>query len=237
MLVRAGLRPEPRSDVERSGTGIVDAAIEKIAQVDLAMPRDHHGSRRVELVEPAHQCGLRAREVGLGEQQAVGNGGLLCRNLLAVERVGAVDRIDGGHDPAEDDALGDRRIGHERLQHRRRIGKSAGLDHEARERDDGAFVTAPQQIVNGRCEVVADFAAQASGLQLDQAVLARLDQVVVEADLAELVDDHGGARKLRPAKQAAEQRRLAAAEKAGEDQGLDHVGTSGKAAIRTRRVA
>jgi hypothetical protein len=46
--------------------------------------------------------------------------------------------------------------------------------------------------MNGSCEIAADSAAQTSGLQLDQAVLARLDQVVVEADLAELVDDHGG---------------------------------------------
>ena len=100
-----------------------------------------------------------------------------------------------------------------------------------------AFVAAPQQIVNGRREIAADFAAQAPGLQLDQAVLARLDEFVVEADRAELVDDHGGARELRSAQQAAEQRRLAAAEKAGEDQRLDHVGTKGAVAIRTRRVA
>ena len=237
VIVRAGLRPEPRLDIERCAKGIVDAAIEKFAQVDLAMPRDHHRSRRVELFEPAQQRGLRARKVGLGQQQAIRDRGLFRRNLLAVQRGRAVHRIDGGHDAAEDDALGDRGIGHQRLQNRRRIGKPAGLDHEARERSDRAFVAAPQQIVNGRREVIADLAAQASGLQLDQAVLARLDQLVIEADLAELVDDDGGARKLRPAKQVAEQRRLAAAEEAGEDQGLDHVGTSGKAAIRTRRVA
>ena len=46
----------------------------------------------------------------------------------------------------------------------------------------------PQQAVKGRCEIAPDPAAQTPDLQLDQAVLARLDQVVVEADIAELVD-------------------------------------------------
>ena len=98
-------------------------------------------------------------------------------------------------------------------------------------------IAALQHIVERRCEVVADFAAEAPCLQLDEAVLARLDQVVVEADLAELVDDHRGSREFGLAKQAAEQRRLAAAEEAGENQRLDHGGTSGKAATRTRMVA
>jgi hypothetical protein len=60
-------------------------------------------------------------------------------------------------------------------QHRRRIGESAGLDHDAREWDDGTLVTAPKQIMNSRCEIAAEPAAQVTRLQLDQAVLARLD--------------------------------------------------------------
>jgi hypothetical protein len=125
----------------------------------------------------------------------------------------------------------------EKPWNRRRIGKAAGLDHDACEWDDGALVTAPQQIMDGRREIAANPAAKAPCLQLDQAVLARLDQVVIETDLAEFIDDYGGSWKLRLAKHAAQQRRLAAAEKAGEDQNLDHVGTRGKATIRTRRVA
>jgi len=97
--------------------------------------------------------------------------------------------------------------------------------------------TPPQQIVERRCEIVADLAAQASGLQRDDAVLAGLDQLVVEADLAELVDDDRGSRKSGLAQQMAEQCRLAAAEKAGEDQGFDHDGTSGTVATRTRMAA
>ena len=94
----------------------------------------------------------------------------------------------------------------------------------------------------GLREVAADLAAQAAGLQLDEAVLARFDQLVVEADLAELVDDDGGAREFRLAQQMAQHGRLAAAEEPGEDRNGDHVcvhcdGTSGATAIRTRFAA
>jgi hypothetical protein len=41
-------------------------------------------------------------------------------------------------------------------------------------------------------QVVAHLAAEASGLQLDETVLACLDQIMVKADLAEFVDDYGG---------------------------------------------
>ena len=77
------------------------------------------------------------------------------------------------------------------------------------------------------CEIVADLAAQASGLQLDHAFFASLDQVMIEADLAELVDDYGGSRKLWLKEQVTQERCLAAPEKAGENQSLDHIGTSG----------
>ena len=67
-------------------------------------------------------------------------------------------------------------------------------------------------------------------------------KLVVEPDLAELVDDDGGARELRLAQQMAQQRGLAAAEEAGEHRDGDrvcahHDGTSGATAMRTRFAA
>ena len=85
------------------------------------------------------------------------------------------------------------------------------------------LVAPPQQVLQGLRQVGADFAAQAAGLQLDEAVLARFDQLVIESDLAELVDDDGGAREFRLAQQMAKHGRLAAAEKAGEDRDRDRV--------------
>jgi hypothetical protein len=96
--------------------------------------------------------------------------------------------------------------------------------------------------LQGLRQVGADFAAQAAGLEFDEAVLARFDQLVVEADLAELVDDDGRARKSALAQQMTEDRRLAAAEEAGENRNWDHVrahqdGTSAVRATRTRFAA
>jgi hypothetical protein len=128
-------------------------------------------------------------------------------------------------------------IGHQGLQNGCWIGEPAGLDHHAGERRDAAGVAAPQKIAERRREVVADLAAQAPGLQRDETVLARFDQIVVDADVAEFVDDDGGPRKFRLAQQATEQGRLAAAEETGEKERLDHVCTRGTAAIRARIVA
>src|SRR5260370_1455078 len=60
--------------------------------------------------------------------------------------------------------------------------------------------------------------------------------VVVETDLAELVDDHRGAGKLRAFEQPSEQRGLAAAEKSGEHADRDHGGTRRDGAMRSRLV-
>jgi hypothetical protein len=56
---------------------------------------------------------------------------------------------------------------------------------------------------------------------------------VVETDLAELVDDDGGALEVGLSQQMAQQRRLATAEKPGEDQDRNHDGTNGVTATRT----
>jgi hypothetical protein len=90
---------------------------------------DQHESRRVKLSQPMHERGPWAGEIGLGQEQTVSDRRLFCRNLLAIERLGAVHGVDGGHDPTQDHSLGNRRIRHEGLQHRRRISKPAGLDH------------------------------------------------------------------------------------------------------------
>ena len=65
---------------------------------------------------------------------------------------------------------------------------------------------------------VAERAAQAAGVEKHDVVLAAaIDEHVIEADLAQLVDDDRGVGERRLAQQARQQRRLAAAEEAGED--------------------
>ena len=128
-------------------------------------------------------------------------------------------------------------VGHQRLQDRRRIGQSTGLDDDAIERGAAALVAPPQQVMQGLRQVGADLAAEAAGRQFDEAVFARFDELMVEPDLAKLIDDDGGAREFRLAQQVAEHGRLAAAEEAGEDRNRDRVALITMApAARPRRA-
>ena len=68
------------------------------------------------------------------------------------------------------------------------------------------------------------------------------DQLMIESDLAELVDDDGGAREFRLTQQMAKYSSLAAAEEAGEHRDRNrvcsgHDGTSGATATCTRLAA
>src|SRR5262245_39042137 len=125
-------------------------------------------------------------------------------------------------------------IAHQGMQDRRRVCQPAGLDDDAVEGGDGAAVAPAQEILKGQYKVITDRAAQAPRLQSDEALLASLDQIVIEPDLAELVDDNRRARELRGVEQACEQRGLAAAEKAGQQRHGDHGGSTGSGAMRSR---
>ena len=74
-----------------------------------------------------------------------------------------------------------------------------------------------------RHEIVGDGAADAAVGQLDDVILraaldaAALQDLAVDADIAELVDDHGEAAAVGILQHVADQRRLAGAEEAGDD--------------------
>ncbi len=128
------------------------------------------------------------------------------------------------------------------MKDRRWVGKPARFDHNAIERRALAFITPLQHVLNGLRQVSANLAAQAAGLEFDEAVLASFDELVVETDLAELVDNDSRARKFGLAKQMAKDRRLAAAKETGENRNWDYIcphqyGTSGVTATRTRFAA
>src|SRR5207247_10647939 len=115
------------------------------------------------------------------------------------------------------------RICHQCLQDRRWVGEPARFDHNAIERRAVARITPLQHVLNGLRQVSANLAAQAACLELDEAVLARFDELVVETDLAELIDNDSRARKFGLAKQMTKNRGLAAAEKTGENRNRDHI--------------
>ena len=150
------------------------------------------------------------------------------------ERAEAVDGIDGCHHAGERQALRQAGIAHQGVQDGRRIGEPARLDDDAFERRHPPLIPSPQDILQRQHQIAAHRAAQAPGLQLDEALLAGLDQVVVEPHLPELVDDDGRAREVGVPEQAPQQRGLAAAEEAGQHGDGDHEGTSGSGAMRSR---
>ncbi len=102
---------------------------------------------------------------------------------------------------------------HQRLRQR----EAGGLD------DDVLDAVAREDRVERRHEFVGHRAADAAIGELDDVLLrtggvaAALEDFAVDADIAEFVDDHGEAAALRVGEHVADQRRLAGAEKAGDD--------------------
>ncbi|MEJ0068991.1 MAG: hypothetical protein WDO24_09985 [Pseudomonadota bacterium] len=95
-------------------------------------------------------------------------------------------RIDDRDDGAE--LVGARKIGVRKQQseHRRRIDQTARLDHHAVERGT-PLLEADKRIG----KIAADRAAKTAIAEQHDILARRLDEVVIEVDVAELVD-HGG---------------------------------------------
>ena len=135
---------------------------------------------------------------------------------MGVERRIAVDRVDQRDDAVEPEGLDQRRMRHDRLQHRRRIGEAGGLDDDAGKPGDAAGLQPVDQIGQRVDQFAAHRAAEAAVGKLDDAVGGLLDQQMVDRHLAELVDDDRGVDERRILQQPVEQRRLAGAEETGQ---------------------
>ena len=153
----------------------------------------------------------RRHQVGLVEQDHVGKGDLvlgLGRVLEPLlEPLGVGDR-----DHRVQLGLGADLLVHEEgLRHRRGVGEAGGLD------DDGVEpALAPHQPVDDAHQVAAHGAADAAVVHLEHFFVGVDDELVVDADLAEFVDDDGEFLAVRLGQNAVEQRGLAGAEIAGE---------------------
>ena len=99
----------------------------------------------------------------------------------------------------------------------RGIGEAARFDDDPVERRDRALVAARSKIAQGVDEIAAQRTAKTTGRQQDHIALDPLDQQMIEADLAPFVDDDERVGELGLAQQPVQQRRLASAEKAGDD--------------------
>ena len=104
------------------------------------------------------------------------------------------------------------RVGEKRLRDGRGVGEAGGLDEDGVE-----AVLALHQPAEDADEVAADGAADAPVVHLKNFLVALDDELVVHADFAELVFDHGDFLAVLLGEDAVEEGGLAGAEKAGED--------------------
>ena len=213
-----GLGGEPAPHVGAAHGRVVQSTPEQPVGVERPMHRRQSHRARIEFAQALDEaaCG-RVGQIGLGYDNAVGDRGLLHRFGVGVERGGAGSGVDGGDHRLQAQRVGERRVGHQRLQDRRRIGQAGGFDDDALERHHGAGGAPRQQVAGGAHQVAAHGAANAAAVERDHLLLAGFDQQVVETDGAELVDDHRGACQRRVAQQVGKKRGLAAAEKARDD--------------------
>ena len=155
---------------------------------------------------------LFGNEVGLVEQDDVGEADLLAHFARVVEVEDDMLRIDDSDDAVEDEGFFHLGVGEEGLRDGAGIGQAGGLDQHEVE-----LVAALAQLGEDADEVAAHAAADAAVVELEDLLVGLDDELVVDADLAEFVLDHGDALAVVLGEDAVEQRGLARAEEAGDD--------------------
>src|SRR6185436_3009321 len=118
------------------------------------------------------------------------------------------------------------------LRHRPGIGHAGGLDDDAVELER-ALAALVLQAAEDLDEVAAHGAADAAVVHLDDAFVRLFDDLAVDADLAELVLDHGDLLAVVFLEDAVQQRGLARAEKPREDRDWHHLALFHRGAILT----
>src|SRR5260370_11143825 len=160
-------------------------------------------------------------QVGLIEQDDIGERDLVLRLRRVLEPVLEPFGVGDGDDGVELGFAADIVVDEERLRHWRGVREPRGLE------DDGVeFALPAHQPVTNAHEIAAHRAADAAVVHLEDFFVGADDEVVVDADLAELVDDDSVLVPVRLRQDAVEERRLAGAEIAGEHGDEDLIGHS-----------
>ena len=146
------------------------------------------------------------RQVGLGQEQQVGHGGLRDGLGITIERGRADHGIDRRHDAVEPQRGLEKGVGGERVERGPGIGQAAGLERDAPERRPAGGLPRSQQPVERVGQALAHGAAGAAVGQLDHIVDRRLQQMMVERDGAELADERrryrAGPERREPGREA-----------------------------------
>ena len=131
-------------------------------------------------------------EIGLVQQDHIGEGDLVLGLRRVLQPIGQPFRVRDRHHGVEPGRVGHVLIDEEGLRDRRRVGEARRLDDDR--------VEAPlalHQTFHDADEVAAHGAADAAVVHLKYFLVGADDEVVVDADLAELVDDDGVALAVR----------------------------------------
>ena len=158
------------------------------------------------------------RDVALAEYDRIRHRRLLDRLRVAHEVIAAVNAVGDGDHGLEFVMHRDVRVSEKQLDDRNRIGEAGHLDQHAVEITVGAAEALRMKIEQAGGDLVMHVAAEAAAVDHAHAIARRLDQHVVDADLAVFVDDDRRARKIVELEQAVDQSGLAAAKKAGDQQ-------------------
>ena len=146
------------------------------------------------MIASSRRTQLRAKrgQIRLGDHQNIGERGLPRRLGKTVEALRAIDGVDQRDDARQMQGMIEHRVGAEREQDRRRVGKASGFDDDPPKPPDLACLAPVKQGAQGARKILTDGAAQATARQFEHAPLDEIDEVVVDRDLADLVDDDGG---------------------------------------------
>ena len=164
----------------------------------------------------------RRNEIGLVEDDHVGEGDLVLRLGRVAKARGQPFGVGDGDDGIEPRVLLHILINEEGLRDGRGVGEARRLENDC--------IEAPfalHQSFHDADEIATHRAADTAVVHLENFLVGADDEFIVDADLAEFVDDHGVALAVRLAEDAVEQSGLSGAEIAGEDGHGNFFGRSG----------
>ena len=195
----------------------------------------------VQPVDRSEQPGAGRGQIGLGDEDTIGNGDLACGLGVTGQGSLADDRVDQRDDCAKSQHMAEHRVGGKRVEDGRRIGQAAGLDDDAAEAPHLPGVPALDEAAHRRDDVQPAEAAEAAARHLQHLLVHSFDQKMVEPHLSGFVDDDGGIRHVRRCQNALQQARLAAAKEARQDGdgrlSVRHPATGSGGTFRWKSVA
>ena len=164
------------------------------------------------------QMGGGGGNVAFSQQDAVSGNNLLHPDgMLLREHLRTIDGIDDGADMPDAELVTEHGVGLERSDNGCRLGQAGGFDDDALEMGNLPARPLVEQIEQRLFEFAAYLAAQAAGTEQDGIRRDGRDELLVDADFAEFVNQHGAVAVMFGAEDFLQQRGFAGAEKAGED--------------------